>query len=115
TLDEYRANEGPLKAMMRFVSNGAVVSVLVAFAIYGLGLWIWYAGDTMTAIVVVCLGYLLFRLHRKLLVKLAVRKFKTRPGFEEAAKLLRRDAMRLGETRLLTELNGYSREEISDH
>ena len=54
--------------------------VVAAFATYALAFWAWTLGQSIGALVVATLGYLLFRSMRRISFNLAWQKFATEPG-----------------------------------
>ncbi|MGB0722688.1 MAG: hypothetical protein ACPGU7_09870 [Gammaproteobacteria bacterium] len=82
----------------------ATVVVLITFAGYGLGFWIWYGGDNLSAIIVVTTFYLLFRLHRRLIFMWAEKHFTPDPAFAEPIRLLGRLRRARNEQAALTHL-----------
>ena len=104
TPEQFRAYEQAFRTWRVWFGNWAAVLVLLSFAGYGLAFWIWYGGDNLSAIVVASAFYLLFRFHRRLLFKLAERKFGADEAFEAPLRLLERLRIARGEHGALTEL-----------
>ena len=90
TLEQFRANEQAFRHWYAWFGHWATILVLLSFAGYAPAFWVWYRGDNVSAILIVTAFYLLFRLHRRLLFKLAERKFISDPTYREPLRCLER-------------------------
>lgn len=102
--EQFRAHEPAFRAWYAWFGHWATLLVLASFAGYGLAFWVWYNGDNVSAFVIVSAFYLLFRLHRRLLFKVAAYRFRTDAAFAEPLRRLERLRIARKEQGALTEL-----------
>ncbi|MEM7294641.1 MAG: hypothetical protein AAF420_14770 [Pseudomonadota bacterium] len=87
-------NSDPLGDIISFSRRCALVIVIAAFASYALAYYVWTLGQSIGAVVIATMGFLVFRSLRKIVFNLTWQKFNQKPEH--------RDLVERFDSRLLT-------------
>ncbi len=74
--------------IIRFSRRICVVIVIAAFASYGVAWYVWTLGQTLGAVVLASMGYLLFRSLRKIAFNLTWQHFNQKAGYTDLIQRL---------------------------
>jgi hypothetical protein len=103
-----------VREILRHVRGVKVAVVLLAFAAYGVAYFVWTQGQTLGAIVVATLGYMLLRSLRKITYNLAWQRFSQRAGYGDIMSALDADTLSRGKAAVLREVSAGSNPGFSE-
>lgn len=72
----YKEHRVCVQALVHIVHKLTVVIALVAFAGYGIALWVWLQGDWQVGLIIATIAYLLFRNFKRLSIGLAMNRLR---------------------------------------
>ena len=113
TQDEFRQFR---KQLLRFVAKThqiTAVIVVLSFAGYGAAAWVWWRGESIGALVIATLSYLLFRAFRAISVSLARVQLGDDESMAEVWPLIDREIEAHSPQVLLETVQQFERDEAS--
>ena len=108
--DDFTANEQQFRELLRFTGSRSLLAVLLSFALYGVAIWLWTTVGNIEAILAATVGYLLFRTHKRWILRWFRHRHADNPHYADMLRLTQQALETAGVNRLLIELDTLARE-----
>lgn len=109
TQDEFRAHRAELLVFLDLTHRFTALIALMTFAAYGLAGYLWWQKMPTAALILATAAYLVFRLFRPIVVRLARWRLSTRDNVLQVQALLEHEFRARKPQDVIAELEGYRR------
>jgi len=112
--NDFTANEHQFRELLRYTGSRSLLAVLLSFTLYGVAVWLWTTVGNIEAILAATVGYLLFRTHKRWILRWFRHRHANNPHYAEILRLTQQALGTVGVNRWLIELDTLARQVGTD-